>query len=80
MPVKHQRFLSSVNLFLSDAIEAMEEYYIVTSREIPEGLDKGKKSEKKNPASMCKSRPVGRDSSFFSSLNCNGSQADSVGL
>jgi hypothetical protein len=46
--------------------QCMEDYYIITSRKIPEGLDKGKKSEKSNPASMCKSRPVGTDSNMAS--------------
>ena len=31
-------------------------------REYPEGLGEGKKSENLNPASMCKSRPVGTNS------------------
>ena len=34
----------------------------MTFQKISEGLGKGKKSEKENPASMGKSRPTGRDS------------------
>lgn len=42
----------------------MQEYHAVKFGEILEGLEKGLKSEILNPASMCKSRPVGINSTI----------------